>query len=98
MTADAGDETPFERIERKYRKARKGKATLDWVARCPDILRTAIIKERERRGWSESELARQACLPQNRVNEYLAGKREMTTDNVNRLLRVLSLTVRPIKP
>lgn len=57
-------------------------------------IRAAVRAEVERAGWTHAELAERAGLPRPRVTEYLAGRRDMTGANLDRLLEALGLELR----
>lgn len=62
------------------------------------MIRQAVIAELARCGWSQSELARAAGLPQPNVSAFLTGRADMTTKRVSLILQALSLTVCRTRP
>jgi transcriptional regulator with XRE-family HTH domain len=58
-------------------------------------MRQIIRTELERRGWSQSELARQTGLLRHRVCEYLNGGRDVYAETLLRILDALELEIRP---
>lgn len=63
------------------------------------MLREAIIAERDRRGWNNNQLAKAAGVPYGRLHEWLhqPGKR-IHSEHVERLMDTLVLRVCRGKP
>lgn len=58
-------------------------------------IRKIIIKEIERQGRTQRELAAETGLTQSRIGDYVRGARDMTGENLQRLLKALSLEITP---
>lgn len=60
-------------------------------------IRIAIIAERDRRGWSNTELARQSGMHRTAIAAYLSGAKDIETKTLERLLDALGLELQPKK-
>lgn len=63
----------------------------------PEKIRMVVKKELADSGMSQRELSRRSGVAQDIVNRYLAGKKEIQTDTLARLLRVFGKTVRSVE-
>ncbi len=57
--------------------------------------RKIIIKELQKRGWTQRELCRRADLFPHQLCEYLGGHRDLYVETLQRILKVLDLEIRP---
>lgn len=57
------------------------------------MIRKAIVKETERRGWNMLRLSRESGVNYPTVHGYLEGSREITTANLGKLLIALKLRI-----
>ncbi len=55
------------------------------------VLLVRIRAERDRRGWSQRELARRAGVPQYTVSRYEAGVRKLDLDVLEKLARAFGV-------
>ncbi|MGC4033706.1 MAG: helix-turn-helix transcriptional regulator [Tepidisphaeraceae bacterium] len=66
-------------------------AVADYDTIDPLMFREAIIAARDKRGWSTNHLAKEAGVPQSRLSDFLAGKRDLHSGKVEKLLTVLGI-------
>jgi len=60
-------------------------------------IRKVIITEIKRQGWTQRRLAAETGLTQSRIADYVRGARDMTGENLQRLLKALSLEITPTR-
>jgi transcriptional regulator with XRE-family HTH domain len=61
-------------------------------------IQTAIRAELDRRGWSQSELARRIGIPQQHVSRMLSSRMDPRCSTVERALAALDLSISPGSP
>lgn len=59
-------------------------------------LRELIIKARTESNMTQGELSEKTGIPQSRISEFESGKREMGSNNIDKLLFALKITIAPI--
>lgn len=59
-------------------------------------LRELIIKARTESNMTQGELSAKTGIPQSRISEFESGKREMGSNNIDKLLFALKITIAPV--
>lgn len=59
------------------------------------MFRQAILNQLERRKWTQYRLVQESGVSKTAVYDFLAGKREMSTGNLERLCKSLDLVLKP---
>lgn len=57
-------------------------------------VRQAIKQQLKARGWSQNELAKRSSVPQPTINRYLAGKRDITSEPLGRIMDAMDMRIR----
>ena len=57
-------------------------------------IRAAVARRQNEQGYSQAELARRCGLSPQQLNDYLAGRRNLSEPSLERVLAVLGLTLR----
>lgn len=59
-----------------------------------DMIREAVIAERDRRGWNTLQLSKESGVSYGRLHEWLNdGNKTINSANLEKLLKVLGLTL-----
>lgn len=65
----------------------------DCMTNPPDQIRSAVLAALDRTGMSRASLSRRAEIHPSAIGEWLAGRRDLRVSGVERVMRVLGLTV-----
>lgn len=56
-------------------------------------IKDAVKEAMTAKGWSQTRLATESGVPQSRLSQWLAGIRDMTGANIEKVLKALGLTI-----
>lgn len=59
------------------------------------MFRDAILAQLDRRKWTQYRLVQESGVSKTAVYDFLAGKRDLSAGNLERLCRALDLVVKP---